>query len=193
MGSYGRNFEFRIPPEGAARGGRYATNSASAVIPIGAPIMVDTAVAVTAGLGLQVVKLAPQATARGSGANKGILVYEYGPAAYAGVDPYLTTYSDLDFAPAGAAIQMVAGDPDVKVVFRNTVARTFLGTRAYPGRVMVAGMGATPTVVVGQFLQPSVGTDSGGYWEPTATEANGWIVVTRMDTTRAEVEGRLLF
>lgn len=189
MSSYGRNFEFRIPPRGPARGGRYA---ALAATPIGAPIIIDTTAPANA-LGLQVVKLAPDGTSRGSGANKGIAVFEYGPAAFAGDDPELVTYSDKDTVPAGAAVQMVAGDAAVKVVLRNTVARNFLGIRPYPGRTMVAGMGATPTVVVGQFLVPGVGTDSGGYWKPTATEADGWLVVTKIDTTRAEVEARILF
>lgn len=190
--SYGRNFEFRIAPRGQARGGRYATRSDLAAIPIGAPLIVDTATANNV-LGLQVVKLAPDGTVRGTGAGKGIAVYEWGPAAFAGDDENLTTRSDKDTVPAGAAVQLVAGDSTVKVCLRNTVARTFLGTRAYPGRVMVAGMGATPTVVVGQFLLPGVGTDGSGYWKPTATEADGWLVVTKIDTTRAEVEARILF
>lgn len=193
MSNYGRNFEFRIPPTGSARGGRYATKTGVAAIPIGAPIIVDTTEAATAALGLQVVKLAPDGTTRGTGANKGICVFEHAPAAFAGHDEYLTTYSDLDTAPVGAAVQMVAGDPAVKVCLRNTVARTFLGVRSYPGRTMVAGMGATPTVVVGQFLMPGVGNDTAGYWKPTATEADGWLVVTKLDTARGEVEARSLF
>ncbi len=192
MSNYGRNFEFRIPPEASARSGRYCTHTDQAAIPIGAPVIVDTAVGENA-LGLKIVKLAPEGTTRGSGANKGILVYEWAPDAWATLNPDYITYSDQDTAPPGAAIQLVAGDPATKVCLRNTVDRVFLQTRAYLGRTMVAGMGATPTVIVGQFLTPGVGTTSGGFWKPTATEADGWLEVTKVDTVRGEVEARALF
>ena len=58
---------------------------------------------------------------------------------------------------------------------------------------MVAGLGATPTVVVGDYLRPGVGDDTSGYWTETATEADGWLVVTSVDATRQEVEARMTF
>jgi hypothetical protein len=201
MSSYGRNLDFRIPPTHGARGGRFAAPAApltgglgnpSGLIPIGAPVVADT----TAGLdsaGRQIVKLAPQGTLTTAEPLCGVMVYEYGPAAFAGFDPYLTTYSDLDAAPLGAGVQVIAGDPATKVVFTNTVANTFLGIRSYPGRTMVNGFGATTTVAVGDYLVPGAGSDTNGYWQSTATEAGAWMVITSIDTTRLEVEARMLF
>jgi hypothetical protein len=201
MASYGRNFEFRIPPNHGARGGRFAapaatlgggTGSPLGLIPIGAPVVAD----LVAGLdsaGRQIVKLAPSGTLSSAASDGGIMIYEYGPAAFAGFDPYLTTYSDLDVAPLAAGVQVVAGDASTKVVFTNTTANSFLGIRAYPGRTMVLGIGATPTVIVGDFLVPGAGTETGGYWLSTATAAGAWMVITSVDTSRAEVEARMLF
>ena len=122
----------------------------------------------------------------------GIAVYEYGPAAYAGDDPFLTTYSDKDTVPAGAAVQVVNG-PDVKVVLRNTSDETFLNTRDYTGRVMVGGLGATLTLAVGDYLTPGTGDDTDGYWEETSTASEAWLVITKVDNDRGEVEARLTF
>lgn len=190
MGTYGRNFEFRAPPTGGARAGRYAVPTTGTTIPIGAPIAA-TAGAAADALGMAPVTLATGAQAPVSGIH-GILVYEWGPAAFAGNDPWLTTYSDKDYAPLGAAVQLVS-DPDVKVVFKNTVASTFLVSRSYTGRVMVAGVGATPTVAVGDFLTPGTGNDTAGYWAETATRANAWLVVTGVDVARGEVEARFVY
>jgi len=191
MGTYGRNFEFRIPPEAENRPGRYAVPATGAVIPIGAPIVATPAGVPVAPYDLQPVTLAAPAAARVPGAC-GILVYEYGPAAFAGNDPYLTTYSDLGFAPLGAAVQMVSG-PEVKVVFKNTVDNQFLSSRSYLGRMMVAGFGATPTVAVGDLLAPGTGTDAAGYWAETSDAAVAWLRVVHIDTARAEVEARFIF
>lgn len=201
MATYGRNLDFRIPPRGSARGGRFAapaaaltggTGSPAGLIPIGAPVVAD----LVAGLdsaGRQIVKLAPAGTLSTAAMPGGLMVFEYGPAAFAGFDPYLTTYADLDCAPLAAGVQVVAGDPTCKIVLTNTVANLFLNIRAYPGRTMVNGLGATPTVTVGDFLVPGAGTDTAGYWTSTATEAGAWLVITSIDTTRAEVEARMLF
>jgi hypothetical protein len=190
MSTYGRNFEFRVPPQSGQRGGRYSVPTTGTTIPIGAPIAATAASAADA-LGLAPCTLTTGATAPVSGIH-GILVYEWGPAAFAGNDDMLTTYSDKDYAPLGAAVQLVSG-PEVKVVFKNTVASTFLLTRAYAGRVMVAGVGATPTVAVGDFLTPGTGNDSAGYWAETATRALAWLVVTRVDVARSEVEARFVY
>jgi len=191
MGTYGRNFEFRIPPEAQNRPGRFAVPSTGDRIPIGAPIEVDVAGAENA-IGLAPVVLAT--AAGGADGLRGILVFEYGPAAFAGFDPLLTTYSDLSTAPLGAAVQMVSSR-EVKVVFRNTVSQTFLGTRQYPGRIMVAGVLGTD-IVPGTLLKPGPGDDTGGYWQAatgTTAAADAWLTVERVDTTRAEVEARMLF
>jgi hypothetical protein len=58
---------------------------------------------------------------------------------------------------------------------------------------MVAGLGATPTVAIGDYLTPGAGDDVSGYWAETATAANGWLVVTKVDADRGELEARLNF
>lgn len=189
MSSYGRNFEFRVPPEGADRSGRFAL---AVTQPIGVPVVRDSAASETA-LGLMPVKLATGDQAKPLPGLGGILVYEYGPAAFAGDDASLVLYSDKDTVPAGAAVQVISGS-EVKVLLRNTTASTFLNTRAYTGRVMVDGIGiATPTVAVGDGLTPGVGNGTSGYWAETATAANKWLIVTKVDNDRAEVEARLNF
>ena len=58
---------------------------------------------------------------------------------------------------------------------------------------MVQGLGATPTVTVGDFLNPGPGDDTDGYWVSTATAAGAWFVITAIDTVRVAVEARMLF
>jgi hypothetical protein len=160
-------------------------------VPIGAPIAVDDAEDADA-MGLQPVALATGATEPVSGIH-GILVYEHkGADGWAGDDQFLTTYSDKDTAPVGRAVQLTSGS-EVKVCFRNTEDTTFLNTRDYAGRVMVAGLGATPTLAVGDFLTPGTGDDDAGYWTATATRAEAWLVVTKVDAARQEVEARFVY
>ena len=190
MSNYGRNFEFRVPPRSGERAGRYFNNEATA-FPIGAPVVVvDDDLD---DMGNQPVELAQGTQVAPNPGQGGIAVYEHAPAAYAGNDPYLTTYSDIDTVPAGKAVQVVNGTT-VKVCLRNTSDETFLETRDYDGRVMVHGLSnATPTLVVGDFLTPGLGTDVAGYWGETSVAANAWLVVTKVDTDRGEVEARLTF
>lgn len=208
MGTYGRNLEFRVPPMSEYRQGRFSApvtplsgantagggTAGTGLIPIGAPIVAD----LTAGqdaLKRQIVKLSTSADVGGdvpAPGLGGLAVYEYGPAAFAGFDPLLTTYSDLGVCPAGQAVQMVHGN-HVKVVFYNTVGEFFLSQRQYPGRVMVNGLGATPTVSVGDYLIPGSGDDVDGYWQSTATETGAWFVITSIDTVRVAVEARMMF
>lgn len=189
MSTYGRNFEFRVPPRSGERAGRYYLFG-STDIPIGAPVIVvdedeDS-------MGLTPVELAAADENRPKNGMGGIAVYEHAPAAYAGNDPLLTTYSDIDTVPAGKAVQVVSGDT-VKVVLRNTDDETFLNVREYTGRTFVAGLGATPTLVVGDFLTPGAGNDNDGYWKETSTEGDAWLVITKVDNDRGEVEARLTF
>lgn len=190
MGTYGRNFDFRVPPVHGQRGGRYILpTTAPADLPIGVPVRVpDGAVPLDGRL--------PVALATGAQAPKkgfsGLLLFEYGPAAFSGDDPLLVTYSDKDRAPRGQGVQLIRGDA-IKVVFKNTAARVFYGVRNYPGRIMVAGMGATPTLAPGDMLTPGVGTDVGGYWAETATAAEAWLIVESVDAARQEVEARFNF
>lgn len=189
--SYGNNLEFRVPPHGGQRSGRFYLAETDDVA-LGAPVLVDTA-GDENDLGLLPVELAKGATNRPAPGMGGILVFEHKNAeAFAGDDPLLTLYSDKGTAPAGKAVQVVSG-VDVKVVLRNTADSTFLQTRDYDGRVMVAGLGATPTVAVGDYLTPGTGNDTAGYWAETANAAEAWLVVTKVDADRGEVEARLMF
>lgn len=188
--NYGRNFEFRVAPERGNRPGRYVNDTGSALV-LGTPVAVDTDGGLDE-LDRQKIEAVTGATEPISGIH-GIVIAEHIPAeAYAGFDGNLTTYSDIDTLPDGKAGIVVSGDT-VKVVLRNTEDRTFLNTRSYSGRTMVAGLGATPTVAVGDYLTPGTGDDDDGYWAETATLAEAWMVVTSVDTARGEVEARLLF
>lgn len=191
MGSYGRNFEFRVPPDGAQRGARYALpTTAPADIPIGAPVRVADGAAPDE-MGRLPVALATGAQAPKKGLS-GIALYEWAPAAFAGDDPYLTTYSDKGTVPRGHALQVISGDM-VKPVFKNTTDKVYLHTRTYTGRTMIAGMGATPTLAVGDMLTPGTGNDTAGYWAETANAAEAWLIVEFIDAARHEVECRLAF
>lgn len=186
--SYGRNFSFRSTPEGGNRAGRYYLDG-STNLPIGVPVVLSgEADASTGRLG---VELATGAQAKPAPGKGGVLVYEH--IQHIGLDPFLYTYSDYDTVPAGEAVQVVNGD-SVKVAFKNTTATSFLTRSNYPtARVMVAGLGATPTVAVGDFLTPGTGNDTAGYWAETATEANAWLVVTAVNASTGEVEARVNF
>lgn len=190
MSNYGRNFVLAVPPHGRDRKGRFY-NAQGAAIPIGAPVVATNGSA--NALGLEPVTLATLPQAPPDNGRGGIAVYEYGPAAFAQVDPLYTLYSDLDTVPAGAACQVVSGT-SVKVRFVNTADSTFLNTRSYTGRVMVAGLtGATSSVAVGDYLSPGAGDDDNGYWNETTSSANAWLVVTKVDADRDELEAQMLF
>jgi hypothetical protein len=184
MGTYGRNFEFRITPTEEERHGRVYFDGANAV-PIGVPLVV----AANATPSVMWTDALPSTLATGAQPFKrglcGIGVYEH--IDFNGFDPSLTLYSDIDLIPTKRLVQLTAG-PNTKVVFTNTTARTFMGVRPYPARMMVAGMGATPTVKVGDLLSPGTGTDAAGYWAVNATAANAWLVVTNVDAARQMVE-----
>lgn len=190
MPNYGKNFEFRAQPSGSNRSGRYYLTGTTN-IPIGAPVKYDSGSAENA-LGLLPVVLATGAQNRPKPGQGGIIIYEHAPSAFAGSDPALTLYSDIDTVPYSKAV-IVVSDPEVKVVLRNTTAHTFLQTRAYTGRKMVAGLGATLTLAVGDYLTPGTGNDTAGYWAETATEAQAWLVITKVDNNRGEVEARFVF
>lgn len=192
MSNYGRNFEFRVPPHHGERGGRYyLPSTAPADLPIGVPVTVaDGATPNAAFSGALPVGLAAAAAPPVNG-QAGIILYEHGPAAYAGTDPLLTTYSDIDKAPRGKMVQVISGDK-VKVVLRNTVDRTFLQSRNYVGRTIVAPANLAG-LVVGDMLTPGVGSDAAGYWAETADPTLAWLIVLNVDTARRELECRMTF
>jgi hypothetical protein len=184
--SYGRNFEFRVTPRQGERAGRYYLDDVAR--PIGAPVVLSGA---TDGLGRLGVELVSGAQAKPAPGTGGVLVYEH--IQFIGVDPAETTYSDLDTAPAGKAVQVVNGTT-VKVAFKNTEDTGFLARENYPvARTMVDGIGATTTVEVGDFLTPGAGDDTDGYWAVTTDADEAWLVVTDVNSTTGEVEARLNF
>lgn len=187
MGTYGRNFEFRITPTEEQRHGRVIFAGASAV-PIGVPLVVASGATPDPNYTNALpANLATGAQPFAHGLC-GIGLYEH--IDFNGHDPALTLYSDLDLIPVKRMVQLVSG-PNTKVVFTNTADHLFMGTTQYKGRTMVAGMGATPTVAVGDYLTPGVGTDAGGYWAE-GTAANGWLRVTHVDAARQLVEAEFV-
>ena len=194
MGSYGRNFDFRVMPHGGERGARFMLGGTTD-IPIGTPVKYDGSVDTTAyGEGVVGVKLAVGTQSPREAGLCGIAVYEHAPAWMAGHDPVTTTYSDIDTIPAGKLCQVINGT-DVKVVLTTTVARTFLHTRSYTGRVMVAGLGGSTSgdAETGSYLTPGIGDDTNGYWATNGTASNGWLVVTSRNETNLEVEAKMTF
>lgn len=188
MSNYGRNFEFRIAPERGQRNGRYV-NATGATIVLGTPIV---GTGVIDELEREEVEPVTGATVPVRGRHGIIVVEHSGVTGVQGQDPFLNTYSDADKALTGQQVMMVSG-ATVKVALKNTSARTFLNTRDYAGRTMVAGLAAaTPTIAVGDYLTPGVGNDTDGYWAE-GTAANAWMVVTNVDNDRAELEARLVF
>lgn len=186
--SYGRNFEVIVPPHGRDRRGRFYLDSATD-LPIGAPV----SFALTGPTGAaNALGMQPVVSVSGDVAPtemSGIVVYEYGPNAYSGDDPVLTDYSDKDVVPADGACQVIRGEY-VKVRFTNTTAETFLNQRSYTGRVMIDLTG----IAVGDLLQPeTTPNDTNGYWQEAVTPANAWLVVTSVDTARAELEAQMTF
>ena len=188
---YGRNLEFRIFPLSKNRSGR-VYNSETTAVPNGAPVLVDHIEGENA-VQQSALAIAANGTARPLPGEGGIILQEYGFDAINGYDPSLTVVSDFDTVAPAKACQMISGT-EVTVVLRNTVDRTFLNTRAYAGRKMVDGLGgATPAVNAGDYLGPGTGNDTNGYWEVVADAADAWMVVTRVEHDRDELEARLLF
>lgn len=189
MSTYGRNFEFRAPPRSSERGGRYSIGGSDALV-IGAPVMINQS---TDSLGRLEVELAAADDSKPLPGAGGVLVYEYGPSAYSGDDASLVTYSDKGTVEVGQAVQVVSGTT-VKVVLRNTPEYDFLNTRTYSALNMVASaaLGATP-VEPGDMLTPGAGNSTDGYWKKTATAGDAWLIVTKVDTNRGEIEALLNF
>ena len=53
-------------------------------------------------------------------------------------------------------------------------------------------LGATP-VEPGDMLTPGAGNDTDGYWKKTDTAGDAWLIVTKVDTNRGEIEALLNF
>lgn len=186
MSTYGRNLDFRTFPVGAQRAARYSVEEETV---IGTPVVITGD---KDSHGRLIVELAAEGADIPDVGLGGLMVFEAGPDAFRDMDRNLYNYSDIGTAPAGKAVQVVNGN-QVKIVLKNTAARTFLNTRQYAGRKMVAGVGATPSIAIGDYLCPGVGTDTDGYWKKTTDPTKAWLVVTDVDSDRDEVEARLNF
>lgn len=198
MTSLGPNFSFKQSPDPKNRRGRHKTGGSA--IPQGAPVAVpDDAVA--DGNGRTAFELVTSGEPPRPG-KSGICVWEARDANFAGYDPVLTTATDLRDAPANTPAQLVSGT-EVVVALINTGDFSFDGQRDYPGRVMVGGLDATPTVAVGTLLMPGPGTDdTTGYWQEADSDENAWLIVTEVgiiegglgrDNTLSFVHANLLF
>ncbi len=188
MSNYGRNFEFLQSPDPKERRGRYKLEATQR--PQGAPAVADWTVD-TDAQGRTTVKLVTGDTAPRTGEH-GLIVQEHAFNAYRGLDPVITNPSDFDYCKAGEPVQFISGT-DVKVRFKNTEDRTFLGLTDYDGRVMVAGLGATQTVEPGDLIGPGTGNDDDGYWAEVSDNDTAWFIVTAVDNDNGEVEAQMLF
>lgn len=190
MGTYGRNGEFRVPPEPRERQGRYILDN-GADVPQFSPVIVPTGPTPDASLtDAMPVELATDPQAPPLPGQGGIAIYEW--IDLNGLDPVLNGHSDRDMVPDGRLCQVIRGE-GVKLVLRNTSDRTYLHSRPYDGRVMVPGVGATPAVSEQDLLTPGAGDDTSGYWEVTTDPTEAWMIVELVDHDRGEIEARLLF
>lgn len=181
-----RNFWFLSPPRPEQRLGRYVVGDDA--ILIGAPVEAGTEVDANGQreLSLRTTAVAP---VRGK---HGILIYEnpFGSTVQ-GVDPALFAQGDFDTAPAGRPCQLVSGD-NVRFRLRNTTDDDIQNSgQVVEGRTMVAGRGATPTLLVDNFIGPGPGDDDTGFWQE-ADEDHAWAVVVAVYDT-GEIDAQLLF
>jgi len=195
MTQYGHNFGFRTSPFPEHRLGRYIVGATP--ILIGAPV---EATGDPDAEGRRELALVTGTNSRPTPGKHGIVVYEQSTPVEPGQD-FMFRPSDLDTAPASRPAQLIHGD-EVKVWFVNNDDLDFQGQRDYTGRTMVAGLGATPTLSVDDFLEPGVGDDTDGYWAATATQDDAWLRVTNVqlisgslgrESVTALVEAVMLF
>ena len=184
MGTYGRNAWFLQSPQPGDRLGRYIVGDDPILLL--APGEAGTEVDAN---GQRTLTLCTGETTPVKGKH-GLVVWEAPSAYLPGLDPMLFRPSDLDMAPAGVDAQLVSAR-DVRVRFKNTEDSTIDGQRDYAGRVMVAGLGATPTLTVDNYIGPGGGDDTNGYWAETDA-AHAWFIVTAVYDT-GEIDAQMVF
>lgn len=183
--SYSRNFGFRSF-ENIVRLGRQRTPKTGANILIGAPVVVDDSAP-----GFLRLAEAGEATSPGAG----VLVYEHitvaGVGGFNGIDLALTSPSDPPFnvAPKGAYAQIVHGI-GTKVWYRNTTDKPLYDARVQVGLTVVAGLGASPTIAIGDYLTPA---GDGTWVEANGTTDGNWLYVEQVDAVSGRVECRFTF
>jgi hypothetical protein len=186
MSDYGRNFEWLTSPRPEDRLGRYINGDAD--VPQGAPVVVTDGPDADERLVLGLCTGATEPVK----AQHGIILWEQVYEGYVDRDPVLTRWSDLDIVPAGKPAQLISGDY-VRAAYRNTEDETFLQTRSYSGRVMVAGLGATLELAQGDFLTPGDGNDTDGYWAKTTNRDEAWLYVWAVLNDVGVVQVQMLF
>ena len=184
--SYSRNFGFRSF-ENIVRDARFK-----------APADAGTPDLLWIGEGIVVNQAAPGFVAR-AGAGEvvspgcGIAVFEHitnaGLGGYNGIDMQLTSPQDVPFSsvPASRYVQSVHGI-GVKVWHKNTATKVLYDGRSQTGRTPVAGLGATPTLIVGDYLTP----DGSGGWKEASGGDGKWLWVEHINSN-GTVECRLTF
>lgn len=182
--AYSRNFGFRSF-ENIVRLGRQRTPKTGSNIVLGAPVEVDPD---NPGF----LKLAAAGAAVSPGA--GVLVYEHitvaGVGGFNGIDLSLTSQSDppLNTAPLGQYAQIVHGI-GTKIWLKNTADKPLYDGRTQVGFTVVAGLGATPTIAIGDFLTPA----GDGTWKEASGGDGQWLYVEQVDTVAGRVECRFAF
>lgn len=182
-----RNGVFRVSPRGGERKGRFILNPSGNAVPEFAPVVVT---APGGADGRAVVSLATGAQNKPLPGRGGILAYEQ--FRMDGYDPVSSTYSDVGTVEPGKSVQVIDGENRVKIALRNTTAGAYRANYPTP-RVMVTGMGATPTLQAGDMLTPGTGDDSSGYWTTTSNAAEAWLIVNNVDVASGWVEATLNF
>lgn len=164
--SYGKYFEFRVPPQSGQRAGRYSLATATN---IGGPVVASGSVDAD---GVQPVVAATAGVNKPTPGQGGILVYEH-----LFTDGPLEVNSDKHQAPAGSYVQVVSGS-EVKVALRND------------GTVDMVDL---TSLSVGDGLMPDTGglwqkSDNGD-------GTDDWLIVSSIETVGTEtvVEARVNF
>lgn len=182
--AYSRNFGFRSF-ENIVRIARHRTPKTGDAIALGAAVVVDDS---AVGF-LRLAEDGEDPTQL-----SGVLVYEHitnaGLGGFNGVDMQLTNVMDAPFnvAPRGAYAQIVHGI-GTKVWYRNTVDKPLYDARVQVGLTVVAGLGATPTLAVGDGLVPA----GDGTWRESAGAEVSWLTVEQVDAVAGRVEARFAF
>jgi hypothetical protein len=174
--AYTRNFGFRSF-ENLIRDGR------NQVPATGSPYLIGTAVVVDSTNTL----VRPSDSANPT-VLSGVVVFEH--IQYQGTDPFLASPNDFPYTvvPLGRFAQMVHGR-GAKVYFKNTADQPLYDGRVIAGQTIVAGLGgATPTIVVGDYLTPAA---DGTWKEGNAT--NGWFQVEQVNNASGLCEARFTF
>lgn len=181
--SYSRNFGFRSF-ENIVRDARFRTPT-NATLRIGAPVTVDPdnpGFLMLAADGAEPDGLS------------GVVVYEHitqaGIGGFTGVDMNLFSVNDGPFTmvPPGKYAQLVHG-VGTKVWYKNTVDRPLYDGRKIDGVTFVAGLTATPTIALKDYLCP----DGAGGWREASGTDGKWLQVEQVDGEGLVVEARFVF